>query len=139
MLRTGGTSVSLTKKQIAELAKLMEGQRKVLVDEVRSEIAESKDADHGDIVDHLPSDEGDESIGDALAELNLVIIDRHVRELRDIDRAFERIRDGTYGCCIDCGDDIAFARLASYPTAKRCIVCQQKQERVFAHQGTPTL
>lgn len=126
-------------KQRAALTQLLDEQQAQLVAEVREELAESQDPKFADLVDHLPTDDGDESIGDALADFNLVIIDRHVRALRDIDRARERMVQGTFGTCIDCGDEIAFARLRSYPTAKRCIGCQQKRERIYAHEATPTL
>ena len=43
------------------------------------------------------------------------------------------------GVCIDCGDDVAFARLQAYPTAKRCIVCQEKREREYAQEGRPKM
>ena len=45
-------------------------------------------------------------------------------ELGDIEAALERVQAGTYGTCTDCGVTIPTARLAAYPTAKRCIDCQ---------------
>ena len=32
-----------------------------------------------------------------------------------------------------------FKRLQAYPTAKRCIECQEKREREYAQEGRPTL
>jgi len=49
-------------------------------------------------------------------------------ELTDVDDALARMREGRYGVCADCGDPIAPARLAAYPTATRCIECQQTWE-----------
>ena len=34
--------------------------------------------------------------------------------------------------CIDCGQPIPFARLEAYPTAKRCLRCQQIREATHA-------
>jgi RNA polymerase-binding transcription factor len=45
------------------------------------------------------------------------------RELSDIDRALERLRDGTYGVCAHCGKPIAPERLAARPSAAMCIDC----------------
>lgn len=42
------------------------------------------------------------------------------RELALIDAAFERMNDGSYGECLDCGADIPFARLEALPYAVRC-------------------
>ena len=36
-------------------------------------------------------------------------------------RALAKFDDGSYGECVDCGIDIAPARLAVYPTARRCV------------------
>src|SRR5215468_10164127 len=46
------------------------------------------------------------------------------------------IEGGTYGVCIDCGEEIAPSRLEAYPTAGRCIACQSGHE---ARVATPNL
>jgi RNA polymerase-binding protein DksA len=74
-----------------------------------------------------------------LADFNVAILGRHIQGMRDIEAAFQRIKNGEYGVCIECGDDIAFARLQAYPTAKRCIVCQEKHEREYAQEGHPKM
>ncbi|MFI0350201.1 TraR/DksA family transcriptional regulator [Actinomadura sp. 9N407] len=43
--------------------------------------------------------------------------------LADLDRAVERLRDGTYGTCERCGGPIAAARLVARPAARTCITC----------------
>jgi phage/conjugal plasmid C-4 type zinc finger TraR family protein len=43
--------------------------------------------------------------------------------------ALQRIQDGTYGLCVDCGKRIPAARLAIKPEATRCVACQSEQER----------
>ncbi len=43
--------------------------------------------------------------------------------LVDIDRAVERTKDGSYGCCEDCGCAIGDERLDAIPTAIRCALC----------------
>jgi DnaK suppressor protein len=44
-------------------------------------------------------------------------------ELGELDRAAERLRDGTYGRCERCGGEIATERLAALPTTRICINC----------------
>jgi DnaK suppressor protein len=70
---------------------------------------------------------------DALAEWmrNLQVADlRHdTQEVNDIDEALVRIDAGTYGTCIDCDTEIPTARLRAYPTAKRCLYCQEIYEQ----------
>ncbi|CAM4210012.1 TraR/DksA family transcriptional regulator [Treponema peruense] len=51
------------------------------------------------------------------------------RRLLMIDRALDRIRQGTYGMCLTCGNPIPEARLEAIPYAALCVECQSKEER----------
>jgi RNA polymerase-binding transcription factor DksA len=59
--------------------------------------------------------------------------------MQDIEATLLRLKGDAFGICIDCGDDIAFDRLQAYPTAKRCIACQEKREKSYAQEGHPSL
>jgi len=48
-------------------------------------------------------------------------------ELRDIDRALERLQGHTYGKCSACGEYIAEARLEAIPQTSRCIDCANQE------------
>lgn len=50
-------------------------------------------------------------------------------ELSAIDAALERLAQGLYGQCQDCGADIPEARLSAYPMALRCVACQTVAEK----------
>lgn len=69
---------------------------------------------------------------EAAAALRSTVFDagreRDLAELRAIRAALERIADGSYGLCVDCGAEIAAERLAAQPSAARCIGCQQAVE-----------
>jgi RNA polymerase-binding transcription factor DksA len=58
---------------------------------------------------------------------------RDLAELHDIASARQRIAEGFYGQCVDCGAAIAAARLAAQPATGRCFGCQQAAEQVAAH------
>jgi DnaK suppressor protein len=47
------------------------------------------------------------------------------RTLRDIEGALDRLENGTYGRCADCGAEIPAARLRAMPSADRCRECQE--------------
>jgi RNA polymerase-binding transcription factor DksA len=49
-------------------------------------------------------------------------------KLHEIGAALSRIRDGSYGRCIDCGDPIDLLRLTAMPEAARCAQCQGEHE-----------
>lgn len=86
-------------------------------------------------------DAGEESVAELLADMSLATLDREVDELRDVEAALARIAGGTYGQCTDCGDDIGRARLDAYPTAKRCLRCQNAYEtrKRGGRDATPSL
>jgi DnaK suppressor protein len=70
---------------------------------------------------------------DAERDLSVALEERESAELVAIDQALKRVADGSFGLCVDCGVDIATARLHANPTAMRCVACQEKRERA---QGT---
>jgi DnaK suppressor protein len=48
--------------------------------------------------------------------------------LREITDAQDRLSDGNYGKCIECGEQISSARLAADPVVSRCLRCQSTNE-----------
>lgn len=80
---------------------------------------------------HMDRTEVDDSRVQATVEREAEFaIDEHeLAELALIDAALERIANGSYGLCIDCGVEIPVARLQVAPAAARCIACQEKYER----------
>jgi DnaK suppressor protein len=49
--------------------------------------------------------------------------------LNMVDGALNRIREGTFGECIACGDEINPKRLEAVPWTRHCIACQEKLEQ----------
>ena len=130
---------ALTPTQINQLAIQLKADYQVLLSEVRDELKNTGEQHRIDLLNSEPGDSGDESMANALADFNVTIVDRQVQGLRDIESAFQRIKSGEYGTCIECGDDVPFNRLQAYPTAKRCIVCQEKREREYDQGGHPKM
>lgn len=128
----------LTERQIEELTLRLTERTRVLGARVREELAASDTQHYRDLAG-MVADTADEALASALVDLDTAIIDRHIIELRDIEAAHGRMKTTTYGICIDCGDEVAYERLAVYPTAKRCVRCQQQREHTYAHRGRATL
>ena len=53
-----------------------------------------------------------------------------LKRIRKIDEALRRIKDGTYGICLDCGEAIGVKRLQATPIADLCVDCKEKKERM---------
>lgn len=47
--------------------------------------------------------------------------------IADTARALQRMSDGSYGSCEDCGREIPAARLEIRPSARYCVACQQRR------------
>ena len=129
----------LTAQQTAQLDQALTGRYQSLMAEVQEEMERTGNIQYAEVMGRAPGDIGDESMADAVADFNLAIVDRQIHEMRDIEAAKQRIKAGDYGVCIDCGTDIGFDRLLAYPTARRCIACQQRHERIYAGQARPSL
>jgi RNA polymerase-binding protein DksA len=56
------------------------------------------------------------------------------RFIHHIDEALRRIKDGTYGKCHTCGQDISRPRLTAVPHARYCIECKEKEEKTKARR-----
>jgi DnaK suppressor protein len=130
---------ALSQSQLDQLTKKLNEDYQTLLGEARDELDDPADQHRIDLLNSEPGDAGDESLANALADFNVAQLDRHIQGMRDIEAALRRIKDDEYGVCTDCGDDIGFARLQAYPTAKRCIVCQEKREREYAQEGHPKM
>jgi DnaK suppressor protein len=54
--------------------------------------------------------------------------ERAALEIRRIDAALARIHSGTYGACVQCGEQIVAARLEAQPATALCLACAQARE-----------
>jgi RNA polymerase-binding protein DksA len=129
----------LTERQLSRLAHQLDERRRTLASDVHDELAEPERRELGMLAGALPGDNGDQSIADEQAAFSIRMTDRHAEELQAIDQAKTRMRDGTYGVCVDCGSEIGFDRLRAYPTAERCIQDQERVEKTYAHESRPSL
>lgn len=80
--------------------------------------------------DHFGQHEDSRAQTNTERELEFAIGEHEAVELSAIDAALARIEAGSYGTCIDCGVDIAAARLHASPEVARCISCQEKVEHL---------
>jgi len=116
----------MPKNAISELHALLLAQREQLLGEVRARISASGDslgfANQSKLTD-------DDAAADAAAAMDVTMVIRESQELQDVEAALARIGDGSYGNCVDCGDEIALARLKANPASLRCLPCQEKHER----------
>jgi DnaK suppressor protein len=74
-------------------------------------------------------DEIDQAQTDIEQSMRMRLRNREVFYIKKVDEALNRIEDGTFGECDDCGEDIELRRLEARPTATLCVNCKEEQER----------
>ena len=75
----------------------------------------------GDIYDQASSERD--------RELELLLGDREREKLHSIDEALLKIKEGEYGICEECEEDIPIGRLKVVPFARYCVKCKADIEK----------
>ena len=114
--------------QLTELRKELEEQER----ELRGEITEAESAwaalqrDSGEGSGDDQADAGTKTF-EREHEMSLAANSRDL--LSQVERALQRLDNGTYGVCENCGNPIGKARLQAFPRATLCVSCKQREER----------
>ncbi len=123
--------MALTPQQTQNLHTAIEQRRAALLDELREDVERVR-RDRPDVLVGSVPDAGDEALVTLIAELDRAEANRDVTELRALEAARQRLAEGSYGTCADCGGEIGFERLQVNPAAVRCIRCQTAYEKTHA-------
>ena len=82
-------------------------------------------------------DEGDRADSERTNEVSILLSSREKEKVLAIDAALEKIQEGTYAECEECGEEIGAGRLKAMPLAKLCVSCPSRFEKEQAHQRSP--
>lgn len=74
------------------------------------------------------ADPADRATAESDRSFTLRLRDRERKLVKKIKEALQRIEDGQFGVCDECGEDIGFARLKARPMTTMCIKCKSRQE-----------
>ena len=110
----------MNQKKIEKFKEQFLQEKEKLLAETHKEVIEI-DID-GDEVDAIQA----EMIGLSVEKLS----SKRLEKLSKIERALQRIKDGIFGECQECGIDIDEKRLAARPEASTCIKCAEKLEKL---------
>jgi len=81
----------------------------------------------------------DSALRDVIQELTLKLGDRESKAVADIDQALMRMKEGSYGRCVRCGEAIDERRLEAVPTARYDAACQTEIENAKGNSVGPSL
>jgi DnaK suppressor protein len=110
----------MTKSELNKFKNSLETKQAELVQFVRNRegIAIEKSPDALDEVQHA-----------AERELAIRNLDRESNLLRNVRGALRRIKEGSFGVCAHCEEEISPKRLAAVPWTAYCIQCQELADR----------
>ncbi len=113
-------------------------------DEIRQQLLELKEATLREISRSIKSGSeakvGEETTGDIYdqasserdRELELILSDRERQKVHNIDDALLRMKEGEYGICEECDEEIPLGRLKAMPFTRHCVKCKSDLERLQA-------
>ncbi len=117
----------MSKDRYAELQRILEERRREIVSKVHEKIrdvrTEGMTGQEQGVLDSAESSEAD-----IQEEIELALIQMKTETLSRIDEALNRLEDGTFGYCFECGEEIAERRLRALPFAVRCKDCEEARE-----------
>lgn len=123
-------------KEIERLRGRLRERLSVLIEEYRDELSSQEQGGYDEIASEV-RDLGDEAAADVLLDSRLFDIQRDAGELREVREALDRMEDGSYGLCTNCGRPIELERLRVQSAAARCIDCQRRFERDYGTGRDP--
>ncbi len=118
----------LTAAQQKELVDLLDEKRNELVEMLRVRRT-------GAQAEQRTGDEADQASEDAEVALETRLMDRDAKLLREVERALEKVRAGTYGLCEGTEEPIGYARLKLRPWTRYSVTYKEELEREQKRQG----
>lgn len=70
------------------------------------------------------ADVTDRATAESDRHLGIIMRERDRQLIEEIHDALDRVKDGEYGICQECGEEIGEARLRAQPTATLCVHCK---------------
>jgi DnaK suppressor protein len=116
----------LKKTDIAKFKKRLEDMRADMSRLLEGTAAEVKKPDEATGYSQHQADQGTDDFD---RQIGLELTSREYGVLKQIERALEKIEEGTYGICDDSGVEIPVARLNAVPYATRTAQAQEKFEK----------
>ena len=114
----------LSTEELQTLKGVLEEQLEALISQSRDAVNTLTEVREND------ADPLDLAVTESNRDFTLRMADRERRLLTKIRYALERINNGEYGACENCGESITFGRLMARPVATLCIDCKTEAEQV---------
>jgi DnaK suppressor protein len=113
----------MSKEQLGHFSTILNSWKRDLMVEVDRTVTHMKDE-----AANFP-DPNDRATQEEEFSLELRTRDRERKLIRKIDEALKRIEDGSYGYCLETGEEIGIKRLEARPVATLSLEAQERRER----------
>ena len=115
----------MLKKDLERFKELLKNKRLALIKNAKKTLNEDMALDSNDLPDEM-----DLASSEYLQSFTFRLRGREKTFLKKIDLALNKIDNGTFGICEDCGEDISLKRLEARPETTLCIRCKEDQEKM---------
>ena len=115
----------LNKKQLDELRESLLEKRQVLIKSVEILRARATEINPDDIIEEI-----DQATANQIQTVQLRVLDKEYKLLREVNRALEKFDAGEYGLCEGTEEPIGYPRLRVRPWARYSIDYAEEKERV---------
>jgi DnaK suppressor protein len=119
-----GLSKNMDKKKLDSFKKRLEERQQALRKAV------SRTEEDGRVADQdTAQDIADRAASSYTKEFLFSQSNNERQLLQMVETALQRIREGSFGECVSCGNEINSRRLEAVPWTRYCIECQEKKEK----------
>jgi RNA polymerase-binding protein DksA len=121
-----------TTRSAAETEKIrvaLGARREELQTEYHETVSEITELQRDRLTDSAGDDQADTGTKTFEREQEISLANGILERITQVERALERLDDGSYGWCERCGNPIPVERLAAFPSATLCVTCKQLEER----------
>ncbi len=118
------SEVRLNKKDMKKFKTMLEESKKQLLMSAKKTLTEESSFDTDDLPDEI-----DLASSEYSQSMIFRLRDREKFLLAKIDKALQRIENGTFGICEKCEEEISAKRLEARPVTTLCIRCKEEQEQ----------
>jgi len=114
----------VTKAQLKKFKTLLETKRDEILKRAKQTLNDDMTLDTNDLPDEM-----DLASSEYLQSFTFRLRGREKSFLDKIERALQKIEEGTFGNCEECEEEISVKRLEARPETTLCIRCKEDQER----------
>jgi DnaK suppressor protein len=141
MASTNKTKSTMNTQRYSDLRQMLEDRKKEILGQLHEKIRDVRTENVSGKVNTV-LDPGESSEQGIQEDIEFALIQMKAETLNKINEALNRLEEGAYGNCFECGDEIAHQRLRALPFAVRCRDCEearenaQRRERVAAQRSS---